>query len=379
MMASSSPMVVLTAGGTAGHVYPAEALAVELLQRGCRLALITDSRGDGFGTSLERVETHRIQAGGIAAKSLMSRFKSVSKLAIGFLQSRGLLKRLNPGVVVGFGGYASAPAMLAAALGGRKTIIHEQNAVLGRANRLLAPRVETIASSFDALEGVSLDVSSKVSKTGMPVRPAIAAVRNQPYPSLGKEDALNLLVIGGSQGASVLSEVVPRAVSLLSETWRSRLRICQQCRPEDLEQTDAFYRDLGVNAEVARFFDDIPQRLAKAHVVIARAGASTVAEASAAGRPLILVPYPYAVDDHQTLNARAVEAAGAGWLMPQESFTPQALSVKLESLFDLPALLQKAAASAKAFGSIDAAERLADMVFEQLSGNGQVGAKEAAL
>ena len=371
MTAPRGHLVVLAAGGSGGHVFPAEALAAELDGRGCRLALVTDRRGGQFGGYLKGIETHRIRAGGIAGKSFGARLRSAPELALGTWQARNLLRRIKPQAVVGFGGYASVPTMLAATYGGYSTAIHEQNAVLGRANRLLAPRVGRIATSFEDSRGLSAEANGKVVHTGMPVRPAIAALRDRPYPPLDGDGPIGLLVLGGSQGALVFSQTVPDAVVLMEEHLRRRLRISQQCRPEDLERVRQAYGQLGVEADLDVFFDDVPERIADSHLLVVRAGASTVAEGMAIGRPAILVPYPHAIDDHQSFNAHSVDEAGAGWVMPEEAFTPQALSARLNSLFDLPAILEKAAACARAAGRADAAVRLADVVLELLPPNGE--------
>lgn len=373
----TSRLVMLVAGGTGGHVFPAEALAAELAARSDRLVLVTDQRGGVYGGTLKGIETHRIRAGGLAGKGLGASLNSGVQLAHGTWQSRSLLKRLAPGVVVGFGGYASVPTMLAAVFGGYRTAIHEQNAVLGRANRLLAPWVARIATSFENSSGLPAQASGKTVHTGMPVRPSIAAMRERSYPALTGDGPINLLILGGSQGARMTSEVVPHAVGLLAGEWRERLRIAQQCRPEDLDRANATYRRLGVKAELAAFFRDVPERLSQAHLLICRAGASTVAEATAVGRPAILVPYPHAIDNHQTRNAHAVDEAGGGWLMPEEAFTAESLAARLDALFSLPATLQKAAAAARAGGRPDAARRLADMVLEMLP-NGQTGVSRRA-
>lgn len=363
-------LVVLAAGGTGGHMFPAEALAAELAGRGCRLALITDRRGDAWKGGLEGIETHRIRAGGLAGKSFAARLQSGPELAIGTWQARGLLKRLNPRCVVGFGGYASVPTVLAASFGDYHTAIHEQNAVLGRANRLLASRVDCIATSFEKSEGLPAQAAGRVRYTGMPVRPAFAAVQDTPYPALTPDGTISLLVIGGSQGAHVLSEIVPKALDALEEGLRTRLQVTQQCRPEDLEQVRQTYQSLGIDADLGTFFDDVPERMSAAHLYIGRSGASSVAEVLTAGRPAILVPYPHAIDDHQTRNAHAVDEAGAGWLMPEPSFTAPGLAARLDSLFGLPAILEKAAAAAKESAAKDAAGQLADMVCTLLPSNG---------
>lgn len=376
-MSAAAPFVVLAAGGTGGHVFPAQALGAELKARGCRVALATDSRGAAIGDFLEGAETHRIRAGGLAGKGIGARLSSVAALALGTLQARSLLKRLAPGAVVGFGGYASVPTMMAATMAGLPSAIHEQNAILGRANRLLAGRVARIATSFDESAGIAEKAAGKVVRTGMPVRPAIAQMREREYVPPAAEGPLNLFVVGGSQGAHVFSEVVPAAVAGLSEALRGRLRIAQQCRPEDLDAARDAYRAAGIDVELKTFFDDVPERLAAAHLLVGRSGASTVAEILAVGRPAILVPFPFAIDDHQAFNAHAVADSGAGWLMPQDAFTAQALGARLESLFGLPATLQHAAAAARAAGRADAAIRLADMVMALAGSNGE-GERKAA-
>ncbi|MBF0333432.1 MAG: undecaprenyldiphospho-muramoylpentapeptide beta-N-acetylglucosaminyltransferase [Alphaproteobacteria bacterium] len=355
-------LIVLAAGGTGGHVFPAEALAAELLSRGLRLALVTDKRGQAYGGTLGSLETHRISAGGVAGRGLASRARGLAELAWGALQAGPLLRRLKPAAVVGFGGYASLPTMFAASRSGLPTLIHEQNAVLGRANRLLAGRVGRVATCYANV--LHMPAEARIVQTGMPVRPAVAAMRDAPYER--PDGALRLLVLGGSQGARVLSEVLPAAIALLPEDLRARLEIGQQCRPEDIEGARAAYAALGMAPTLETFFRDVPERLAAAHLVVARAGASTVAELTALGRPAILVPYPHAIDDHQTANAHALDECGGGWLMPQPAFTPEALAARLRSLFEQPDTLVKAAACARAAGRPDAALRLADSVMEAM-------------
>lgn len=366
----SAPLIILAAGGTGGHVFPAEALAGVLAARGYRLALVTDRRGESYGGTLGSLENHQIRAGGIAGKSILARFKSVPELALGTLQARGLLRRLKPRVVVGFGGYASVPTMLAAAFADCRTAIHEQNAILGRANRLLAGRVDRIALSFDETRGLPDGADARGLRTGMPVRPTVASLRDNTYPSLGADGPIHVLVMGGSQGARVLSDVVPAGLKALPDAIRARLNIVQQCRPEDLDRVRAAYAGAGLPAELSSFFEDVPARLAAAHLVIGRAGASSIAEITTIGRPAVLVPYPHAIDDHQSLNAHAIDAVGGGWLMPEDSFTPESLAKRLDSLLGLPAILTKAAAAARSAGRPDAGERLADMVEALVESNG---------
>jgi UDP-N-acetylglucosamine--N-acetylmuramyl-(pentapeptide) pyrophosphoryl-undecaprenol N-acetylglucosamine transferase len=374
----NKPLVVLAAGGTGGHVFPAEALAAELIERGFRLALVTDRRGGNLKGRLAELETHRVRAGGIAGKSLVARIFSAFEIIIGTIQAWVLLRRLKPAVVVGFGGYASVPTMLAAAYSGTKAAIHEQNAVLGRANRLLASRVEKIATSFEKVSAIPEASQPNVIVTGMPVRPAVTLVRDRAYQSLNDNDEIHLAVFGGSQGAHIFSAVVPAALKRVDEALRGRIRVTQQSRPEDVDQVQATYRALDIKADISSFFNDVPDRIADAHLVICRSGASTIAELTTIGRPAIMVPYMYAVDDHQSRNAHAVDEVGGGWLIPEEAFTDEVLAERLESLFALPQLLQNAGKAAKAAGIPDAASRLADMIVSLIPDNSTENHREAA-
>jgi UDP-N-acetylglucosamine--N-acetylmuramyl-(pentapeptide) pyrophosphoryl-undecaprenol N-acetylglucosamine transferase len=284
----------------------------------------------------------------------------LAELAVGMVQARRLLRRLNPAAVVGFGGYPSVPTMLAAARLGLPTLIHEQNAVFGRANRLLAPRARRIATSFPLTEGLRPADRARSVHTGNPVRPAIRAVAAASYTPPGQ--TIELLVTGGSQGAHIFSQIVPAALAMLPTGMRARLRLSQQARPESRAGVAARYRDLGIDTEVETFFGDMPARLRRAQLVICRAGASTIAELAAVGRPALLVPYPHAMDDHQTANAGQFAGSGGGWVMPQPAFTAEALAERLTALFEAPAALAAAAASARGFGRDDAAEHLAGLV-----------------
>jgi len=359
--ARAVPFVVLAAGGTGGHVFPAEALAAVLEARGCRLALITDRRGQGHGGALGRLETHQLQAGAIAGRGVLRRLAGMGRLALGLGQAWHLLRRLRPDAVVGFGGYPAFGPVLAAGSLGLPTVIHEQNAVLGRANRLLAGRVRTVATAFPEVRFLP---AGKARLVGNPVRPGVLKVRAVPYAAPAADGPLRLLVTGGSQGARALTDLLPTALAALPEVLRARLEVVQQCRPEDLDRARATYAEAGIRAETAAFFDDIPARLAAAHLVVCRAGASTVAELTCAGRPAVLIPFPFAIDDHQTANARALDAAGAAWLMPQSELTASALAARLAALFADPGVLAMAAARAHGLGRPDAAERLADVVLE---------------
>ncbi len=357
--------ILLAAGGTGGHVFPAEALARTLIARGHEVRLATDPRGRAFGDRLPQVPVDAVRSATVAP-GLAGKLKTAALLGLGYLDARRVLRRHRPAVVVGFGGYPSAPTVLAASRAGIPVLLHEQNALLGRVNRWLAARAATIATGF-ALQGAQ-GRDGRIVVTGNPVRPAIAAKRDIPFPAPEGQGPLTLLVLGGSQGARVFSELIPAAVSLLPEALRARLAIVQQCRPEDIEACRALYQAIGVDATLATFFEDVPERLAAAQLVICRSGASTAAELATIGRPAILVPYPFAMDDHQTANARAIAGVGAGWLMPQSDLTPEVLASRLEDLYTRPSVLAEAAGAARAAAHPDAADRLADLVLSLVEG-----------
>ncbi len=351
--------IVLVAGGTGGHVFPAEALAGALRAKGHTLALFTDSRGAAWTGALGDVTTHPIRAGPVTGVALGRRLKGMMDLALGALQSRLLLRRLAPSVVIGFGGYTTVPAILAAASLKLPTMIHEQNALLGRANRLLAPRASAIATSFADVLRLRDEDRHKVVRTGNPVRAAFRELRDRPYVKPRRGGEIHLLVTGGSQGARVFSKVVPDAMARLSGDARQRIRLAQQCRPEDLDEVRARYHHMGLDAEIAPFFDDLARRLDRAHLVICRAGASTIAELTTVGRPSILVPYAHAADDHQTHNARAIADGGGAELIAEADFMPVVLAARLKLMLDQPGTLGAMAAAAKLAGHSDAADNLA--------------------
>jgi UDP-N-acetylglucosamine--N-acetylmuramyl-(pentapeptide) pyrophosphoryl-undecaprenol N-acetylglucosamine transferase len=358
----SAPFV-LAAGGTGGHVFPAEALAGELLARGCGVHLLCDGRADGFVRRVPGVEVHRVRTGRLGGGPSQA-VHGLAGLALGVVQARRLLRRLAPARVIGFGGYPSVPTMLAARYLGLPTIIHEQNAVLGRANRLLAPHALQIATSFPSTAGMRPADDARAVHTGNPVRPAMLALADAGYEAPKSGGPIELLILGGSQGARVLSEVVPPAVTALPTGLRGRLRISQQVRPEDLAAVAEIYQGNGMAADISTFFDDVPTRLARSHLVICRAGASTVAELAALGRPAMLIPYPHATDDHQTANARAFAEAGGGWLITQSGLSPEMLSRRLGILLADPAALTAAAVRASGFGGRDATRALARLALD---------------
>ncbi len=358
-----SRVIVLAAGGTGGHIFPAEALAEEMLLRGYTPHLITDHRFHQYNKNsadgvLGRIPIHTITAGSLGG-GFTSRIKNAFGLARGTLQARAVLKELKPLAVVGFGGYPSFPTIAAAVFSNRVTVIHEQNSVLGRVNRLFARKVKKLATTYTDTRGLG-GVTPLM--TGNPVRGAIRALAKVEYPQLTGDNMLRLLVIGGSQGASVFSRVLPEAMKLLPANIRARIRLDQQCRAGEIEEVRKAYAELGMQVDLAPFFVDMAARLASSHLVIARAGASTVAELTAAGRPAILVPLPQATDNHQYYNAQAIEDVGGGWVIAQDAFSPQALASKIETLMHAPQRLSECAAAMHGIGRPDASAALADCV-----------------
>jgi UDP-N-acetylglucosamine--N-acetylmuramyl-(pentapeptide) pyrophosphoryl-undecaprenol N-acetylglucosamine transferase len=354
---------VLAAGGTGGHLFPAEALAGELLDRGKEVHLLGDARADAFAGRVPGIEIHYVHAGRIGGGPAHAAH-ALGKTALGVLQARRLLRRLSPSCVIGFGGYPSIPTMLAAVYLGSPTLIHEQNAVLGRANRLLAPRVRRIATSFPTTRGLRPSDRARVVHTGNPVRPAMLAIHQASYKAPQRGGPIELLILGGSQGARVMSEVVPPALAALPIRFREMLRVSHQARPEDLPAAEKIYRTNRIAAELRSFFTDVPERLARTHLAICRAGASTIAELAAIGRPAILIPYPYATDDHQTANARAFVEAGGGWIIPQSELRADTLALQLENLLVDQAALTAAAQRAAEFGRREATQDLARLTVE---------------
>ena len=353
--------VILAAGGTGGHIFPAESLAAELLKKDHVVMLLSDKRYRKYSHSPAQMEVKKIPSASLSG-GIITKIKAVFSILLGFIAARKILKEEKADVVVGFGGYPSFPTVLAAISLGVKTVIHEQNSVLGRVNKLLAPRVGAIATSFEKVSGVAKDDKSKVVFTGNPVRPEISALKDLPYPALKKGDALHILVIGGSQGASVFSEVVPHAILSLPKEILEHVRIDQQCRQEDLLAVREIYEKAGVNAELATFFDDMPARLASAHLVVARSGASTISELTLAGKPSILVPYKHAMDDHQTANAVSLEKAGASIVVAQDDFNPDFLKNAIEEFVENPDKLSDMAVRARESGKENAVKDLAKLV-----------------
>jgi UDP-N-acetylglucosamine--N-acetylmuramyl-(pentapeptide) pyrophosphoryl-undecaprenol N-acetylglucosamine transferase len=358
---STARHFVLAAGGTGGHMVPAAALAAELIKRGHYVALISDERGVRFPGLFEGIQTHILPAGRLSGGPI-GYVKAASAMLKGRAMAIELYKSFRPDAVIGFGGYPALPALLAAFNQGIPTAVHEQNAVLGRVNRLVANKVDAIATSYEDVARLAPKLRVKTHLVGNPVRDAVLALRSKPYPLLEEDSIFRVLVTGGSQGASVLSQVVPDGLSLLPVAFRRRLQVTHQARIEDIDACRAKYAELSIAADLATYLPDLPEQLAWAHVVIARAGASTLAELTCAGRPAILVPLPTATDDHQTANAREMTQAGGARTIDQRNFTPVELAKQMQRLGLDPAALQNAAGRAWSCGRPDAVRDLADLV-----------------
>ncbi len=357
-------LVMLSAGGTGGHLFPAFALAEELGRRGLAVELMTDRRGDRYGTGFPARAIHAIPAATLTSRSPLAIANTAWTLARGLRQAFVLLGRRHPAVVVGFGGYPTFAPMLAARLRGIPTVLHEQNAVLGRANRWLAKRVDQIATSFAKVRLIDGALAGKTRFTGNPVRRLVLDCANRRYQPPTADGPVAVLVFGGSQGARFFADTVPPALAQLPTAIRARLSIVQQAREEDLERTRLAFGDAGITATVETFFADLPRRMADAHLIIGRAGASTVAELAVIGRPSILVPLPHALDNDQLRNAASVAESGGAWCIEQKDLDPGRLAVEIERLVGRPDRLEAAAAAVKAQGRPDAVERLADLVEE---------------
>ncbi len=367
--------VVIAAGGTGGHLFPAQALAEELTRRGARIVLITDERGRTYTDAFPDAEIWMVRAATVAGRGLFGKIRALAAVGIGIVQAWWVLGKLKPAAVIGFGGYPSLPAVAGATLRRLPTCIHEQNAVLGRVNRAMAPYVDLIACGFEGLRAVKAKDRKRVVVTGNPVRDTITARRLDHYTAPDGNGPLNLLVFGGSQGASIFSRVVPEALQSLDDSLRRRIRLTQQCRPEDLERVREIYADARIDADLAPFFSDMAERLSKAHLVVSRAGASTVSELAVIGRPAILVPYAAAMDDHQTHNAAVIEDSGGAWRIAEKDFTVERFAQHLDERLRAPAKLVVAAESVRTAGMPRATQALADLV-DGLATRGHAYARE---
>jgi len=360
MRAASGTPIVVAAGGTGGHLAPAEAVAGALLERGARVLFMTDQRGAAWKSPVfDATGRTVLPGGGLARVGPLGAAKGAAGLLHGVLRARAILGAERPAAVIGFGGYPSVPPVLAARLlpaAARPALFaHEQNAVMGRANRLLSRAGARLLLSLQDTRGVPARAEAET--VGNPVRRAIADLARAPYvPPL---DEIRVLVLGGSLGARVFADLLPEALSLLPEALRARLRLTLQCRDEDAHRVAATLAAAGVAAELAPFFTDVAERMAAAHLVIARSGASTVAEIACIGRPALLIPFPFAVDDHQAANAASLPGAV---VLPQQGLDAVTLAARIGVLLSDPAALAAAAAAAAAAGRPEAAERIADLV-----------------
>ncbi|TCM18075.1 UDP-N-acetylglucosamine-N-acetylmuramylpentapeptide N-acetylglucosamine transferase [Novosphingobium sp. PhB165] len=353
---------VLAAGGTGGHLIPAFALAAELERRGHHVALITDERGAAIPGKPDYLTAHVLPQGRIAGKNPLNWLKGLLGILEGKRMALRLFESFQPTAVIGFGGYPALPTMLAARSARIPTILHEQNSVLGRVNRYFAGKVDAIATAFEQVDRLDPKLATKVTLVGNPVRDEVLALRDKPFPEFGEDSLLRILVTGGSQGARVLSEVVPDGLAMLPPALRSRLQVIQQCRAEDIEAVRARYAGHGIPAELATYFEDMAERLAGAHLFIGRSGASTIAELTDVGRPAILIPLPIATDDHQAANTREIVAAGGARAIRQESFTATTLAKQIQAMALHPETLANAAHASWNCGYPNAASDLADLV-----------------
>lgn len=361
MQGGASRHFVLAAGGTGGHLIPAFALAHELHARGHHVALITDERGAAIPGKPEFLTSHVLPAGRFG-KNPLGWIGGARAVVQGRNMALRLFEAFQPTAVVGFGGYPALPTLLASTAANIPTIVHEQNAVLGRVNRLLAGRVNAIATSYAKVDRLKPRHKDKVHLTGNPVRAEVLALRDQDFPPFSEEGMLRVLITGGSQGASVLSEVVPDGLAMLPPGLRQRLQVTQQCRPEDIDAVRTRYATHDIPAELGTYFDNMHERLAAAHLFIGRAGASTIAELTAVGRPAILIPLPIATDDHQAANTREMVKAGGARMIRQDAFQPKELAKQIQAMAQNPGRLANAAHGAFNCGRPDAASDLADLV-----------------
>lgn len=361
---SRKPLIILTAGGTGGHVYPAEALAEELNKRGYRLALITDKRGkDNYKGKLGEIKNYAVYAGALVGKSKWFKIKSLFKTCLGIVQAGYILFRERPACVVGFGGYASFPASMAAILMGVDLVIHEQNSVMSRTNRFLSKYASLIAQSFKKVKYTPQNIKTVL--TGMPIRKAIADIRDSEYPEI-KGKKFQIMVLGGSQGAKIFGDVVPEVIKSLTKEDQKKIRLFQQCREADVPTIKEAYDGSSAEITLSHFFNNMPELYEQTHLIISRAGASSVSEIAAVGLPSILIPLPIAADDHQTSNAQEIADAKAGIVLKQKDFTKEKLSELLLSLMSDEKRLKTMSANAKKVGIVDAAERFANAIEKEI-------------
>ena len=367
-MRSTKPkLVALAAGGTGGHLFPAQALAEVLRDRGHDVHLVTDERVEEYGKSFPASQTHVVPSASLSLSKPLQVPANLLRLYSGITKAKHLFQQHKPDVVVGFGGYPSLPPLWAASSLRIPAIIHEQNAVLGRANKFMASRVNAIATSFEQVLKLTPEAKAKTVLTGNPVRQLVLNFVKAPYPAITATSPLRIVVFGGSQGARFFSDVTPEAVKLLPDALRARLSIVQQCRQEDMARVEKAYAAIGIEARLSHFFANMPEEIAGSHLVICRSGASSIAELGVIGRPAILVPLPHAIDNDQQKNAESFATAGAGHIRAQNDLTPQSFGSLLQQLLSDPQALKDAAEAAARHGKPDAHKKLADLVERHMS------------
>jgi UDP-N-acetylglucosamine--N-acetylmuramyl-(pentapeptide) pyrophosphoryl-undecaprenol N-acetylglucosamine transferase len=354
--------IMLAAGGTGGHLFPAQALGEELIRRGYEVDLITDTRGNVFGAEFPARKIYKVPAATFRGRSPIEATKTLGTLGNGFQAAYRIMGEAAPRAIIGFGGYPTLAPVLAAMGRGIPSAIHEQNSVMGQANRFLAPMVKVIGCAFEKTKYLEGKLLAKARVTGTPLRSAVLALHNMPYRPPSSQAQLNLLVVGGSQGAKYFSDIVPQALQLLPEQIRDRLFVMQQCREDDIDRVFEAYEAAGVAAELTTFFEDLPYRMSNSHLIIARSGATTIAELCALGRPALLVPLPHAKDNDQLENATRLETSGGAWCFPQNSLTPDGLASAVRRLFEDPSALVRAASNAHALANYRAVENLAELL-----------------
>lgn len=357
-------VVVLAAGGTGGHLFPAQALGEALVARGVLVHLMTDARGVEYGNRFPAIGVHEIPSATITLRKPWLVPGQLYRLVKGFMAARKLIAEMQPEppiAVVGFGGYPSLPPLLAALILKVPAIVHEQNAIMGRANRVIARHAAAVASSFPKIANLPV-LNGEFSFTGNPVRSIVMKQWDAPYAAPEADQTFRILIFGGSQGAHFFSEFMPKVIEALPNAVRRHLKVVQQCRAEDINAVQAQYDRIGADVKLAPFFPDLPKHIAMSHLVICRSGASTIAELSVIGRPAIMVPLPHAVENDQLKNAQSFSTAGAGWLMQQRDTTPDEMAAFITRMRFQPEELTATANAAKAFARPDAAELLANLV-----------------
>ena len=356
--------IVLTTGGTGGHVFPAQSVATELLKRGHTVIFITDNRGNAF-QNMPEVKTYHLMAESVTGRSFVGKLIAAFKLWLGSAQAMLLLHKLKPDLVVGFGGYASIPTVISAELLRIPVVLHEQNAILGRANRFVAKNAKMVATSFPSVQRIPSNTPSV--HVGQPVRPAILEKDNTPLP---QTEYFNLLIFGGSQGARFFSRQLPIALMKLPPEIRAKIVLTQQARPEDDADLRATYADANFHQmTIQPFFNNMPDLLANANLVIGRGGAGTLTEVMVVGRPAIIVPLPTAADNHQYANATVLEKAEGAWVVQEKDFDADQFATQLSNLIQKPEVLQNAAQKAHSLAIVNAAVRMADLIEDLIKGN----------